>query len=91
MCHGTSATIRMGLSDYALEFQNRGLNVFLFDHAGFGRSEGANPQTINSLVQIKGINDAASFLKTESSLFNEKSFFGEMVVPLCWCWLLELC
>jgi alpha-beta hydrolase superfamily lysophospholipase len=86
MCHGTSATISMGLSDYALEFQNRGLNVFLFDHAGFGRSEGANPQTINPLVQVKGINDAASFVKTESSLFNGKiilwgdSFAGMLVL-----------
>ena len=46
MCHGTSATISMGLSDYALEFQKSGLNVFLFDHAGFGRSEGANPKLL---------------------------------------------
>ena len=86
MCHGTSATISMALSDYALEFQNRGLNVFLFDHAGFGRSDGANPQTINPLVQVKGINDAASFVKTESSLFNGKiilwgdSFAGMLVL-----------
>ena len=86
MCHGTSATISMGLSDYALEFQSKGLNVFLFDHAGFGRSEGANPQTINPLVQVKGINDAASFVKTETSLFNGKiilwgdSFAGMLVL-----------
>ena len=38
MCHGTSATITMCLSDYASEFQKRGFNVFLFDHAVFGRS-----------------------------------------------------
>lgn len=40
MCHGTSATITMCLSDYAAEFQKKGFNVFLFDHAGFGRSGG---------------------------------------------------
>ena len=86
MCHGTSATISMGLSDYALEFQSKGLNVFLFDHAGFGRSEGTNRQTINPLVQVKGIVDAASFVKTETSLFNGKiilwgdSFAGMLVL-----------
>ena len=45
MCHGTSATITMCLSDYALEFQSKGFNVFLYDHAGFGRSDGKNPIT----------------------------------------------
>ena len=55
MCHGTSATITMCLSDYASEFQKRGFNVFLFDHAGFGRSGGKERQTINPWLQAKGI------------------------------------
>ncbi len=33
MCHGTSATISMCLADYATEFQNKGINVFVYDHA----------------------------------------------------------
>lgn len=28
MCHGTSATVPMALSSYAIEFQNKGFNVF---------------------------------------------------------------
>ena len=40
MCHGTSATVPMALSSYATEFQDKGFNVFLYDHAGFGRSDG---------------------------------------------------
>ena len=47
MCHGTSATVPMALSSYAIEFRNKGFNVFLYDHAGFGRSDGKIRQTIN--------------------------------------------
>lgn len=86
MCHGTSATITMCLSDYALEFQKRGFNVFLYDHAGFGRSDGKNRQTINPWVQAKGIADAVAYLKTEDHLHNGKtilwgdSFAGMLVL-----------
>ena len=86
MCHGTSATITMCLSDYASEFQKRGFNVFLFDHAGFGRSDGKERQTINPWVQAKGITDAVSFVKTSNDQHNGKiilwgdSFAGMLVL-----------
>jgi len=86
MCHGTSATITMCLSDYASEFQKRGFNVFLFDHAGFGRSDGKERQTINPWVQAKGIADAVSFVKTSNAHHNGKiilwgdSFAGMLVL-----------
>ena len=86
MCHGTSATITMGLSDYASEFQAKGFNVFLFDHAGFGRSEGRERQTINPWSQAKGIADAVTFVKTQESDHNGKiilwgdSFAGMLVL-----------
>ena len=86
MCHGTSATITMCLSDYASEFQKRGFNVFLFDHAGFGRSDGKERQTINPWVQAKGIADAFSFVKTSNDHHNGKiilwgdSFAGMLVL-----------
>jgi len=86
MCHGTSATITMCLSDYASEFQKRGFNVFLFDHAGFGRSDGKERQTINPWVQAKGIADAVSFVKTSNDHHNGKiilwgdSFAGMLVL-----------
>ena len=88
MCHGTSATITMGLSDYASEFQAKGFNVFLFDHAGFGRSEGRDRQTINPWLQAKGIADAVAFVKTQDSDHNGKiilwgdSFAGMLVLTV---------
>ena len=88
MCHGTSATITMCLSDYASEFQKRGFNVFLFDHAGFGRSGGKERQTINPWLQAKGIADAVSFVKTRDGDHNGKiilwgdSFSGMLVLTV---------
>tara|TARA_Y100000385_G_C12916329_1_gene560509 strand:+ start:97 stop:876 length:780 start_codon:yes stop_codon:yes gene_type:complete len=76
----------MCLSDYASEFQKRGFNVFLFDHAGFGRSDGKERQTINPWVQAKGIADAVSFVKTSNDHHNGKiilwgdSFAGMLVL-----------
>jgi len=72
MCHGTSATITMCLSDYALEFQSKGFNVFLYDHAGFGTSDGKNPLTINPWLQSRGIADAVTYVKSEDHAHNGK-------------------
>lgn len=47
MAHGTSATISMALEDYAVEFQGAGLNIFAYDHAGLGDSDGVEQQVIN--------------------------------------------
>ena len=86
MCHGTSATISMCLADYATEFQNKGINVFVYDHAGFGRSDGKTQQTINPWLQGRGIADAVTFLKSEHQLHNGKiilwgdSFAGMLVL-----------
>ena len=86
MCHGTSATITMCLSDYALEFQSKGFNVFLYDHAGFGTSDGKNPLTINPWLQSRGIADAVTYVKSEDHAHNGKiilwgdSFAGMLVL-----------
>lgn len=61
MCHGTLATISMCLADYATEFQNKGFNVFVYDHTGCGRSDGKTQQTINAWIQGLGIADAVTF------------------------------
>ena len=88
MCHGTSATITMCLSDYASEFQKKGFNVFLFDHAGFGRSDGEERQIINPWVQGRGIADAVSFVKKRDGDHNGKiilwgdSFAGMLVLTV---------
>ena len=86
MSHGTSATISMCLSEYAVEFQKKGFNVFLYDHAGFGRSDGKERQTINPWVQGRGIADAVTYLKSNNQLHNGKiilwgdSFSGMLVL-----------
>ena len=72
MCHGTSATISMALKSYADEFQKKRFNVFLYDHVGFGRSEGNIRQTINPWVQGKGIADAVKFVKSFEASHNGK-------------------
>ena len=86
MSHGTSATVSMCLSEYATEFQKKGFNVFLYDHVGFGRSDGKERQTINPWVQGRGIADAVTYLKSEDHLHNGKiilwgdSFAGMLVL-----------
>jgi pimeloyl-ACP methyl ester carboxylesterase len=40
MAHGFGCTFAMGILPYAAAFQAAGLRVLLFDHKGFGRSEG---------------------------------------------------
>ena len=86
MTHGTSATVSMCLSEYATEFQKKGFNVFLYDHVGFGRSDGKERQTINPWVQGRGIADAVTYLKSNNQLHNGKiilwgdSFSGMLVL-----------
>jgi pimeloyl-ACP methyl ester carboxylesterase len=86
MSHGTSATVSMCLSEYAMEFQKNGFNVFLYDHVGFGRSDGKERQTINPWIQGRGIADAVNYLKSEHHLHNGKiilwgdSFAGMLVL-----------
>jgi pimeloyl-ACP methyl ester carboxylesterase len=86
MCHGTTGTVSMALSSYAIEFQKTGFNVFLYDHVGFGRSEGKIRQTINPWVQGRGIADAVAFVKSQEESHNGKivlwgdSFAGMMTL-----------
>ena len=83
MCHGTSATISMCLADYATEFQKKGFNVFLYDHVGFGRSDGKHRQTINPWVQGRGIADAVTYLKSADHAHNGKVIlWGDSLVGM---------
>ena len=88
MSHGTSATVPMCLSEYAIEFQKKGFNVFLYDHVGFGRSQGKVRQTINPWIQARGIADAVAHIRSEHHLHNKKiilwgdSFAGMLVLAV---------
>jgi pimeloyl-ACP methyl ester carboxylesterase len=63
MAHGTSATITMVADRYAAAFYRAGLNVLLYDHLGFGASDGEPRQQINPWVQGRGYRDAVNYLR----------------------------
>ncbi|MDA9655139.1 alpha/beta hydrolase [Pelagibacteraceae bacterium] len=77
MSHGTSATITMGINQYAEKFQEKGFNVLLYDHEGIGLSEG-KPQLMNPWIQGRGYKNAYNYLKNKNYLHNNKFlFWGE--------------
>ena len=64
MTHGFSATLTMGVDRYAEVFGEAGFVVLLYDHGGFGRSDGDPRQIINPWVQARGYLDAVSYLRS---------------------------
>jgi hypothetical protein len=60
MAHGTSATIRMVLDRYAEVFAAAGIAALIYDHRGFGISDGQPRQEINPWIQARGYRDALS-------------------------------
>jgi hypothetical protein len=64
MAHGTSATIRMVVDDYAEVFRRNGLAVLLYDHRNLGASDGEPRQEINPWIQSRGYVDAIDFVQT---------------------------
>jgi dienelactone hydrolase len=61
MAHGTSATIQMVAIEYARAFAREGLAALIYDHRGFGRSDGEPRLEINPWVQCRGYLDALAF------------------------------
>jgi pimeloyl-ACP methyl ester carboxylesterase len=62
MAHGFSATGSMTIDKYAEAFYAAGFAVLLFDHRGFGASDGNPPRQVNPWVQTRGYLDAVAFL-----------------------------
>jgi pimeloyl-ACP methyl ester carboxylesterase len=62
MAHGFSATRSMTIDKYAEAFYAAGFAVLLYDHRGFGASDGDPPRQVNPWVQTRGYLDAVSFL-----------------------------
>ena len=52
MAHGFCGTMDSGLFEYAVEFQNKGFHVLVFDYRGFGKSQG-NPRQLISVPRQK--------------------------------------
>ncbi len=61
MAHGFSATRAMTIDKYAEAFCSAGFVVVLFDHRGFGASDGDPRQEVNPWVQTRGYLDAVEF------------------------------
>jgi uncharacterized protein len=64
MAHGFSATRSMTCDRYAEAFCSAGLAVLLYDHRGFGASDGAPRLQVSPWVQARGYMDAAGFAAT---------------------------
>ncbi len=62
MAHGFSATRSMAIDKYAEAFYAAGFAVLLYDHRGFGASDGDPPRQVNPWVQTRGYLDAVAFL-----------------------------
>jgi uncharacterized protein len=62
MAHGFSATRTMAIDRYAEAFAEAGYAVLLYDHRGFGASEGVPACEVNPWVQARGYLDAVQFV-----------------------------
>ena len=69
MAHGTSGTFVMVIDEYAEAFQAAGFNVLLYDHAGFGLSDGV-ADIINPWVQGREYRDACVFVRSMDGVHN---------------------
>lgn len=65
MAHGFSATKEMYLDDFAEVFAAAGLGVVVFDHRGFGDSEGQPRQHIDPHRQIEDYRDAITWAQQQ--------------------------
>jgi uncharacterized protein len=78
MAHGTSATIRMVIDDYARAFHQAGFGVLLYDHRNLGESGGEPRQEINPWIQARGYRDAVAWLRRQADTANAKiALWGE--------------
>jgi len=62
MAHGLSAVKEMFLDDYAEAFAQAGLTTLVYDHFGFGASDGEPRQSPDPSIQLQGYRDAVAWL-----------------------------
>ena len=61
MSHGFTAVIDQGLAGFAEVFANAGFGVLVYDHRGYGRSEGTPRQETDPFRQMHDMRDAITF------------------------------
>ncbi len=89
MAHGMSAVKEMFLDDYAAAFAQAGFVILVYDHPGFGASDGEPRQSPSPPLQLQGYRDAISWLTTVPGVDPVRigiwgsSFSGGHVITLC--------
>ncbi len=68
MAHGFSATKEMYLDDFAEVFAAAGLGVVVFDHRGFGDSDGEPRQHIDPRRQVDDYRDAITWAQAQEQV-----------------------
>jgi len=88
MAHGLSAVREMFLDRYAEMFAKAGFTTLIYDHFGFGASDGEPRQCPAPSVQLEGYRDAISWLGGQPSVDADRigiwgsSFSGGEVIIL---------
>ncbi len=88
MAHGLSAVKEMFLDRYAERFAAAGFTTLVYDHFGFGASEGEPRQWPAPSVQLQGYRDAIGWLAARSEVDSDRigiwgsSFSGGEVIIL---------
>jgi dienelactone hydrolase len=89
MAHGMSAVKEMFLDDYAAAFARAGFTTLVYDHFGFGASDGEPRQSPSPRLQLQGYRDAVSQLARVPGVDAARigiwgsSFSGGLVITLC--------
>jgi uncharacterized protein len=89
MAHGLSAVKEMFLDQYAAAFADAGFSTLVYDHFGFGASDGEPRQSPSPKLQLQGYRDAISWLMEDAGIDPASvgvwgsSFSGGHVIVLC--------
>jgi fermentation-respiration switch protein FrsA (DUF1100 family) len=89
MAHGLSAVKEMYLDEYASAFAEAGFTTLVYDHLGFGASDGEPRQSPSPKLQQQGYRDAISWLAARPTVDSSRigiwgsSFSGGHVITLC--------
>ena len=72
MAHGFSATRHMAIDKYAEALCAAGFAALVYDHRGFGASDGEPRQQVNPWVQARGYLDALGFVTARQEVDAER-------------------
>jgi uncharacterized protein len=86
MAHGFSATRHMTIDKYAEAFWSAGFAVLLYDHRGFGASDGHPEREVNPWIQTRGYLDAMDFMMSLSQVDKTRiAVWGDSFSASCAC------